>query len=223
MSAVPSPGQLVRWLDAYEARVAALSDSVGERECRRLGVAFSSGARHAWYAARHTWLGPAAPLSAFAERANRLALLDAVALRRLLAARALYSWRGMLRRVVLGRQRRALADAVGEHAFAALLELGVHAAATGEPLPSRLEGAVLVSSGRALIAADGGWTLVLAARLVALTLDDDPAGNGEVGIAGDTDRGRAAPAQPKLAAADDTANFLAAVGEIFPELVWLFG
>lgn len=232
----PPPERLQPWLAAYERRLAALTAAQTEYECRRLGVPASAAAQRAWHAARDAWLGPAAPVSAFAACANRLALLDGAALRRVLAGRALYASRGRLRRVVSGTQRRAMAVAIGEQGFDVLLKLGMQAASCGAALPDQMDDNVLAASGHAMIAADGALTLGRAARLVLLTLDQASAGhghaaavegNGGAAVCGGADGARriarAAAVPAPSAAPAETTRFLALAPLIFPELTWLFG
>ena len=213
------PERLLAWLGAYEKRVAALAGALCERECRRLGVPLTPGARRTWYGAREVWLGSPAPLSSFATHANRLALLDEGGLRRVLAAVRLYASRGALRRVVSGAQRRAMAGAVGEQAFGVLLQLGLQAPWAGTALPDQMNDSVLAAGGHAMIAADGALTLDLAARLVSLTLPQEPAGQQHAAQAGDAPGARTAPS----AAPGESTRFLASASLIFPEFTWLFG
>ncbi|CAE6816312.1 type III secretion protein HrpB4 [Paraburkholderia nemoris] len=217
---VPDPQRQLRWLNSYEARIADAAARFSERQCRRWGVPFTGSARDAWYAARDLWLGTPMPVSAYASRANRLALLDAASLRPVLAARAIYPSRGTLRRIVSGARRRALADALGDHALAALMQFGVNASTANAPLPADLSVDALVCAGRTLFERADAWPLAPARRLIGLTLDDD---------AGETDP--AARARPPEAAAsdagpeaeDESEAFLYAACTLFPELTWLFG
>ena len=211
MSTAPStaplpPERLAVWLAAYEQRVAALAAAQGERACRRLGVPVPPGVGRAWHGARAAWLGQPAPLSSFGPYANRLALLDGDALRRVLAALRLYPARGALRRIVSGTQRRALAGAVGEQAFDMLLRLGMQAPGAEAPPPDEAGADALAAGGHAMVIADRALTLDVAARLVALTLHGAP---------------DARPAEP--AATGVVSLFLADAVLIFPEFTWLFG
>jgi hypothetical protein len=201
MNAAPQPERLAGWLVAYEQRVAALAAALGERACRRLGVPVPPGAERPWYGARADWLGAPAPLSSFAPHANRLALLDEDALRRVLSALRLYPARGALRRIVSGAQRRLFAGAVGEQAFDTLVRLGLQAPGAGAAPPDGAD--ALAAGGHAMLVADGALTLDVAARLVALTLQG------------------AADARP--AATGASTPFLADAALIFPEFTWLFG
>jgi len=198
------PERLAVWLAAYEQRVAALAAAQGERACRRLGVPVPPGVGRAWHGARAAWLGQPAPLSRFGAHANRLALLDGDALRRVLAALRLYPARGALRRIVSGTQRRALAGAVGEQAFDVLQRLGMQAPGADAAPPADAD--ALVTAGHAMVVADRALPLDVAARLVALTLHGAP---------------DARPAQPVAPGA--TAPFLVDAVLIFPEFTWLFG
>jgi len=200
------PERLAGWLAAYEQRVAALAAALGERACRRLGVPVPPGVGRAWHGARAAWLGQPAPLSSFGPHANRLALLDGDALRRVLAALRLYPARGALRRIVSGAQRRALAGAVGEQAFDVLLRLGMQAPGADAAPPAGVDADALAAGGHAMVMADGALTLDVAARLVALTLHGAP---------------DARPAQPAVTGA--SVPFLADAALIFPEFTWLFG
>ena len=201
MNAAPPPERLAQWLAAYERRVAALAAELGERACRRLDVPVPPGAGRAWYGARAGWLGAPAPLSSFAAHANRLALLDADALPRVLAALRLYPARGALRRIVSGAQRRALAGAVGQQAFDVLVGLGLQAPCADAAPPA--EDSDLAAGGHAMLVADSALTVDVAARLVSLTLH------------------RAPDARP--AATGASTPFLADAAQIFPEFTWLFG
>jgi len=201
MNAAPPPERLADWLAAYERRVAALAAALGERACRRLGVAAPPGAGRTWYDARADWLGASAPLSSFDSHANRLALLDEDALRCVLAALRLYPARGALRRIVSGAQRRALAGAVGEQAFDVLLRLGLQAPGADAAAPAGDD--ALAAGGYAMLVADGALTLDVAARLVSLTLRQEP--------------------EPRPAATGASTPFLADAALIFPEFTWLFG
>jgi hypothetical protein len=201
MNAAPPPERLAQWLAAYEQRVAALAAALGERECRRLGVPAPSGVGRTWYGARAAWLGPAAPLSSFGAGANRLALLDADGLRRVLAALRLYPARGALRRIVSGAQRRALAGAVGEQPFDVLVRLGLQAPGADATPPTADD--ALAAGGHAMLVADGALTVDVAARLVSLTLQREP--------------------DPHPAATGASTPFLADAAQIFPEFTWLFG
>ena len=201
MNAAPPPERLAQWLAAYEQRVAALAAALGERACGRLGVPVPPGAGRTWYGARAAWLGLPAPLSGFAPDANRLALLDDEALRRVLAALRLYPARGALRRIVSGAQRRALAGAVGQQAFDVLVGLGLQAPGADAAPPA--EDSDLAAGGHAMLVADGALTVDVAARLVSLTLH------------------RASDARP--AATGASTPFLADAAQIFPEFTWLFG
>jgi hypothetical protein len=205
-SAPLPPERLAAWLAAYEQRVAALAAAQGERACRRLGVPVPPGVGRTWYGARAAWLGQPAPLSSFGPHANRLALLDGGALRRVLAALRLYPARGALRRIVSGAQRRALAGAVGAQAFDMLLRLGMQAPGADAAPPADADADALAAGGHAMVMADGALTVDVAARLVALTLHGVP---------------DARPDKP--AATGMSAPFLADAGLIFPELTWLFG
>ena len=217
---LPDPQRQLRWLNSYEARIADAAARFSEQHCRRWGAPCTDRARAAWYAARDLWLGASMPVSAYAPHANRLALLDAASLRPVLAARAIYPSRGTLRRVVSGARRRALADALGDHALAALTQLGVNASTANAPLPADLSADALVCAGRALFEGDDAWPLAPARRLIGLTLDDD---------AEETDL--AACARPREAATSDAGpdaegeseEFLYAACMLFPELTWLFG
>jgi hypothetical protein len=201
MNAAPPPERLAQWLAAYEQRVAALAAALGERACRRLDMPVPPDAGRSWYGARAAWLGLPEPLSGFAPDANRLALLDDEALPRVLAALRLYPARGALRRIVSGAQRRALAGAVGEHAFDVLVRLGLQAPGADAPPPDGDD--ALAAGGHAMLVADGALTVDVAARLVSLTLQDE------------------ADARP--AATGATTPFLADAPQIFPEFTWLFG
>ncbi len=201
MNAAPPPERLAQWLAAYEQRVAALAAALGERACGRFGVPVPPDAGRAWYGTRAGWLGAPAPLSGFAPHANRLALLDADALRRVLAALRLYPARGALRRIVSGAQRRALAGAVGDRAFDVLVGLGQQAPGADAAPPDGDD--ALAEGGHAMLVADGALTLDVAARLVALTLQG------------------AADARPPETGA--STPFLADAAQIFPEFTWLFG
>jgi hypothetical protein len=217
---VPDSQRQLRWLNFYEARIADAAARFTERQCRRWGMPFTDRASGAWYAARDLWLGTPMPLSAYASRANRLALLDAASLRTVLVARAIYPSRATLRRIVSGARRRALADALGDHALAVLTQLGVNAPTANAPLPADLSADSLVCAGRALFEGDKAWPLAPARRLIGLTLDDD---------AEETDC--AAHARPREAATfdagseaeDESDEFLYVACVLFPELTWLFG
>lgn len=216
----PDARRQLRWLDSYEARIADAATRFSERQCRRWGVPFTGRASGAWYAARDLWLGAPMPVSAYAPRANRLALLDAASLRPVLAARAIYPSRGTLRRIVSGAHRRALADAVGEHALAALTQLGVNASTANAPLPANLSVDALVCAGRVLFEGDQAWPLAPARRLIGLTLDDD--------VEETESAVRVRPREPAmpdagLDAQDESEAFLYAACMLFPELTWLFG
>jgi hypothetical protein len=200
------PERLAAWLAAYEQRVAALAAAQGERACRRLGMPVPPDVGRAWYGARAAWLGQPAPLSSFGPHANRLALLDGDALRRVLAALRLYPARGALRRIVSGTQRRALAGAVGEQAFDVLLRLGMQAPGADAAPPAGVDADALAADGHAMAMTDGALTLDVAARLVALTLHGVP---------------DARPAQAAVTGV--TTPFLADAVLIFPEFTWLFG
>jgi hypothetical protein len=204
MNAAPPPERLAQWLAAYEQRVAALAAALGERACRRLGVPVPPGAGRTWHGGRGDWLGVPAPLSGFAPHANRLALLDEDALRRVLAALRLYPARGALRRIVSGAQRRALAGAVGEQAFDVLVRLGLQAPGADAAPPAGDD--ALAEGGHAMLVADGALTLDVAARLVSLTLQSEVDGR---------------PAEAAQTGA--STRFLADAAQIFPEFTWLFG
>jgi hypothetical protein len=204
MNAAPPPERLAQWLAAYEQRVAALAAVLGEQACRRVGVPVPPDAGRTWYGVRAGWLGAPGPLSDFAPHANRLALLDEDALRRVLAALRLYPARGALRRIVSGAQRRALAGAVGEQAFDVLVGLGLQAPGADATPPAGDD--ALAAGGHGMLVADGALTVDVAARLVALTLQREPA---------------ARPAAP--AATGASTPFLADAAQIFPEFTWLFG
>ena len=204
MNAAPPPERLAQWLAAYEQRVAALAAVLGERACRRVGVPVPPDAGRTWYGARAGWLGAPAPLSGFAPHANRLALLDEDALRRVLAALRLYPARGTLRRIVSGAQRRALAGAVGAQAFDVLVRLGLQAPGADATPPAGDD--ALADGGHAMLVADGALTVDVAARLVSLTLQREPG------------------ARPAASAATGASTpFLADAAQIFPEFTWLFG
>ncbi|MFS2024256.1 hypothetical protein [Massilia sp. CT11-137] len=204
MNAAPPPERLADWLAAYERRVAALAAALGERACRRPGVPVPPGAGRTWYGIRATWLGTPAPMSSFVSHANRLALLDEEALRRVLGALRLYPARGALRRIVSGTQRRALAGAVGEQAFDVLVRLGLQAPGADAAPPDGDD--ALVDGGHAMLVADGALTLDVAARLVSLTLQSEVDGR---------------PAEAARTGA--STPFLADAAQIFPEFTWLFG
>ncbi|MBW0447182.1 hypothetical protein EN871_24065 [bacterium M00.F.Ca.ET.228.01.1.1] len=206
-AAMPSAPSLLQWLGAYEARIAAAASRSAQRQCERLQLPFTSGARRAWYAARALWLGPPVAVSAFVPRANRLALLDGTALRRVLAARAIYSSRGVLRRIVSGATRRALSDVLGEHACAVLTQAGVNACDADAALAADLSVDALAHAGYALLERDDAFTLAPARTLIHLELEADVA------------RDDAAPSSDPY----ESADFLLACGALFPELTWLFG
>lgn len=216
----PDPQRTLQWLRAYESRITSGAARLAAGQCRRLGVPFNPRANRMWYAARDVWLGASAPVSAYVHRASRLALLDAASLRPVLAARSIYPSRGALRRIVSGKQRHVLANALGEPTFVALTEMGLNALSANVPVPEDATADTLVAAGRLLFERDEAWPLAPARRLIGLALDDNP---------GESDT----PAQgPVLEAAsnclergptDDSEAFLSDAGKLFPELTWLFG
>lgn len=208
-AAIPDASRLLQWLAAYEARVAEAASRSGEEQCRRLNVPFTDDASRAWYVARDIWLGPAVPVSAFAARANRLALLDGAWSHRVLAGRAIWPARGLLRRIVSGARRRALCDALGEHALAVLMQLGLNFPSAGAALPADLAVDALAHAGHALLERDGALTLVPARTLIGVALGH---------AAGDERASADASTDP-----DESADFLLACNALFPELTWLFG
>lgn len=205
---IPDARHLLQWLTAYELRIAEAATRSAEKHCGLWGVPFTRDASRAWYVAREAWLEPTAPVSAFASRGNRLALLDAAWLRRVLAARAVYASRGLLRRIVSGATRRALNEALGERALTVLMQLGVNAAASiCAELPADLAVDALARAGCALFERDDAWTLAHARSLIAFALD----------------RGKSDEPAFATPDTDESEEFMLACGMLFPELTWLFG
>ncbi|MCR4469760.1 MULTISPECIES: type III secretion protein HrpB4 [unclassified Burkholderia] len=206
---IPDASRLLQWLTAYEARIAEAASRSGQEQCSRLNVPFTDGASRAWYVARDIWLGPAVPVSAFAARANRLALLDGAWSRRVLAGRAIWPSRGLLRRIVSGARRRVLRDALGEHALTVLMQLGLNIPSACTVLPADLAVDALARAGHALFERDGAFTLAPARTLISVALDHAAGDEGAFANASIDPHG--------------SADFLLACGALFPELTWLFG
>jgi hypothetical protein len=110
---------------------------------------------------------------------------------------------------------------LGEHALAALTQLGVNASTASAPLPADLSVDALVGAGRALFERDEAWPLAPARRLIGLTLDADAHDYADSTACARP--GEAATSDAGLAAEDQSEEFLYAACMLFPELTWLFG
>lgn len=257
----PADHPLVRMLSGFEGRVSDLSRALAqsgvlpgrplpappherewdERDARALAIATA--------AAKRIWFATAVPLDAFLQPGNRVAILEPPALRRVLAARALFRCRDSVRRCIDREQRRALTLAVGKQALARL-EDRTCPGAFDEPLPSALSADALAHLGWRSIAQDGACgnaTLVTIVRLSLAQLAGDEAWRQACAAAIDE------PVRTHARAADgarsssrsgsdgvnvnvdvdvdvkvnaslsDTSRFFSIAGDLFPELQWLFG
>lgn len=201
--ALPPVSQLAALLQAYQHQLMRLDSHVdlGWRDSADLGAL----ERNVLLRAR-LGLAPVAP-AAFTPPAHRLALLEKPQLLQVLAARALYAHRVALCRCVDGAVLARLRGLVGAHALSALRDAGAdadgeHHAVAG--LPGHLTLQDWAMDGYRLFDRDGAWSEPSLRRLIQLAL---PAGGGD------------AHGAPN----GDSADLIALLPTLFPELTWLFG
>jgi hypothetical protein len=219
--------QLHGWVARYETRVREEAARQAQLHCQRWRQACTPAAVQTWLAARHVWLPGVVSIEQLSVSVNRLALLDAAGLRKVLSARALYRSRASLRRVVARSQCEQLLAAVGAHALERLQQTDalVGGFASGlAPLPESFTAMSLAADGWQLIQSEDAGLAPASAALVAAALaPDEIAGAGMAGIPGVT-RDKHSPKSPsQFSSSDESARFFAKLGSFFPEMQWLFG
>jgi len=225
---------LVRMLSAFDARVRDLSAMLGDASLDFPPLGDADDSRDGAYAhalrtqaARRIWFAVPVPLDAFIQPDNRIALVAPEMLRRLLAARALFSCRDAVRRCVDRRTRRALLEGVGPTALVALVDTPGSQGGAGETLPEDTSPDALARHGWRVIAAEGACRNPTLCNVIELSLasvsdESSPAAGPNREGAG---RGEPLHAASTHAAvgSDDMELFFTTVGRMFPELQWLFG
>jgi hypothetical protein len=224
---------LIRMLSAFEARVRELTEVLGDASHepspeRVLAAPWIEAHAHALRAeaARRIWFAVPVPLAAFLEPGNRMAILAPDALRRLLAARALFACRDAVRRCVDRRVRGALAASVGPDALAALAAVPATRGAADHVLPEDVSPDALARDGWRALAAIGACGHPSLRNLIELSLavasDDAQQATGFAQLS--THGGDArAPGPAASESKTEMTRFFSAAGGIFPELQWLFG
>jgi hypothetical protein len=219
-----SLAQLHGWAARYEARVREEAARQAQLHCQRWRQACTPAAVQIWLAARHAWLPGVVSIDQLSVSVNRLALLDAAGLRKVLSARALYRSRASLRRVVARSQCEQLRAAVGEHALERLQQADAVVAGSGAPLPESFTAMSLAADGWQLIQSEDAGLAPASAALVAYALAlDEITGAGMAGVPGSS-RDRHSPiSSSPVSGGDESACFFAKLGSFFPEMQWLFG
>ena len=230
---------LVRMLAAFDARLRDLCAVLGDASLESAPLAAKDEERtdahaHAlrMQAARRIWFAAPVPLDAFIEPGNRIAIVAPEGLRRLLAARALFTCRDAVRRCVDRETRRALREGVGAAAFEAIADMPSSHDANAI-LPEDMSSDALARRGWQLIAADGACRNATLRNVVELSLASVSDESTQV-----PDLSRLGTAQPGgmdaagspramrervFAGRTETDRFFSATRRMFPELQWLFG
>lgn len=216
--------QLHVWAARYETRVREEAARQAQLHCQRWRQACTPAAVQVWLAARHVWLPDVVSIEQLSASVNRLALLDAAGLRKVLSARALYRSRTSLRRVVARSQCEQLLAAVGAHALERLQQADALVGGSAPPLPESFTAMSLAADGWQLIQSEDAGLAPASAALVAAALaPDEIAGAAMAGVAGAT-RNKHSPMSPsELSSGDESARFFSKLGSFFPEMQWLFG
>jgi len=231
MSSADHP--LIRMLAGFEARVLDLTSALaqtstaGDARQPRTSETRAMALRIA--ACRRLWFSEPVPLDAFLQPGNRIAILAPVALRRVLAARALIRCQDGIRRCIDRDRRRALALALGDEALAQLQDRPA-AMASADPLPDDLAPDILADRGWQMISGEGACGNATLGNIVELSLARVAGGErwqrmlrpgadrtARAGVAS-----RASAAKPP-AGESDTSRFFSMAGDLFPEFQWLFG
>lgn len=230
---------LVRMLAAFDARLRELCAVLGDAslESAPLGAVDeerTDAHAHAlrMQAARRIWFAAPVPLDAFIEPGNRIAIVAPELLRRLLAARALFTCRDAVRRCVDRETRRALREGVGAGAFEAIADMPSSHGANAV-LPDDMSSDALARRGWQLIAADGACrnaTLRNVVELGLASVSDESSQAPDLARLGATHPvGMDAAVSPQAmregaaAGCTETDRFFSAARRMFPELQWLFG
>ena len=230
---------LVRMLAAFDARLRELCAVLGDAslESSPLGAADeerTDAHAHAlrMQAARRIWFAAPVPLDVFIEPGNRIAIVGPELLRRLLAARALFTCRGAVRRCVDRETRLALREGVGATAFEAIADTPSSHGANAL-LPEDTSSDALARRGWQLIAADGACRNATLRNVVELSLasvSDESSQAPDLARLGTTQPDLmdavTSPQAMRERAADgptETDRFFSATRRMFPELQWLFG
>ena len=230
---------LVRMLAAFDARLRELCAVLGDAslESAPLGAVDeerTDAHAHAlrMQAARRIWFAAPVPLDAFIEPGNRIAIVAPEGLRRLLAARALFTCRDAVRRCVDRETRRALREGVGAGAFEAIADMPSSHGANAV-LPDDMSSDALARRGWQLIAADGACrnaTLRIVVELGLASVSDESSQAPDLARLGATHPvGMDAAVSPQAmregaaAGCTETDRFFSAARRMFPELQWLFG
>jgi hypothetical protein len=216
--------QLHAWVARYETRLREEAVRQAQLHCQRWRQACTPAAVQTWLAARDIWLPGVVSIEQLSVSVNRLALLDAAGLRKVLSARALYRSRASLRRVVARSQCEQLLAAVGEHALQRLQQADAVVGGSAPPLPESFTAVSLAADGWQLIQSEDAGLASASAALVASTLAlDEMAGAGMAGVPGATWDKHAPMPPSQFSSGDESARFFAKLGSFFPEMQWLFG
>lgn len=236
---------LIRMLDGFEGRVRELAEALARSPAAKQARSTSASERDGAdrdraagdaraltikiAAARRIWFFAPVPLDAFLQPRNRIAILAPQALRRVLAARALFRCQDGMRRCIDGRQRRALVSAIGAEALSRWHD---EPAAPGldEPLPDDLAADALARAGWRTMMGDEARGNATLENVVALSLAllsggeawERLSAGGQARTAATVGDTLPADAQPR-SDADDTRRFFSLAGDLFPEFQWLFG
>ena len=209
----PGATMILRMLHAYQERLQGLplvvDASTWAAQANGLPVGLAKDWRQVCLALGVRQVG----LPTLLAQAHRLAVLDAEHLRPVLAARILIARRGALARCIDGTYLASLEALLGDAVFSALTQREHWAADPGGPLPT-LDLQQLAQAGLHALIAEGAVTDPSLAQLMRLTINMQ----APVAIGADAS---AAPVVP--AAEGQTAQFMAALPVLFPELSWLFG
>ncbi|AMO97830.1 bacterial type III secretion family protein [Collimonas fungivorans] len=221
-SAPATLAQLHAWIGKYETRVGEEAARQAQRHCQRWRQACTPAAVKIWLAARDVWLPGVVSADQLSLGVNRLALLDAAGLRKVLSARVLYRSRAGLRRVVARSQREQLLAAVGERALECLQREDAVVAASAPPLPASFTAASLAADGWQLIQSEDAGLAPAAAALIAFALaSEEIADIAMAEVAGGSLDKRCLSGQ--LSGNGESARFFSKLGSFFPEMQWLFG
>ncbi|WP_211461660.1 type III secretion protein HrpB4 [Collimonas silvisoli] len=214
--------QLHGWAARYDTRVREEAARQAQLHCQRWRQACTPAAVRIWLAARHVWLPGAISIDQLSVSVNRLALLDAAGLRKVLSARALYRSRASLRRVVARSQCEQLLAAVGAHALERLQQVDALVGGSTPPLPESFTAMSLAADGWQLIQSENAGLAPASAALVAAALaPDEIAGAAMAGVPGASWDKHASSSQ--LSSGNESARFFSKLGSFFPEMQWLFG
>ncbi|AMP07002.1 type III secretion protein HrpB4 [Collimonas pratensis] len=214
--------QLHAWIGKYETRVGEEAARQAQLHCQRWRQACTPAAVQIWLAARDVWLPGVVSVDQLSVSVNRLALLDAADLRKVLSARVLYRSRAGLRRVVARSQREQLLAAVGARALECLQREDAAVATSAPPLPASFSAASLAAEGWQLIQSEDIGLAPTAAALVAFALASEQIANvamAEVAGGGRDKHGLSG----QLSGDSESARFFSKLGSFFPEMQWLFG